>query len=163
MVHSQVRCRTCSRWPPFFRRTGKRPFNATWMNGQLVLFLYPQRQLRRRHGLRQGLELRDDLLRELVGMTRPSRLRQQSDNPSVFPSSLGGVKGGTRKRKQRGCMGDGIPINAHTSQEFLFDLHQVTRVKEGRAIGEERITHLIGMWMKGMRVTQGHEFFVRHT
>ncbi len=50
-------------------------------------------------------------------------------------------------------MGNRIPINPHAAQEFILDLHQITRVKERRSTGEERILYLIRMRMKGMRLT----------
>src|SRR5713101_2251269 len=59
----------------------------------------------------QRLKLSNELFGELVGMTRPGWLRQQSNDPRLFPGSLGGVKGGTGEGKQRGRVGDRIAIN----------------------------------------------------
>src|SRR2546427_745935 len=104
------------------------------------------------------------------------RLSQPGGNPTAHDLSpswrctpdgmqgpgLGRVKGRTREGKQRGGMGNRIPLDPHAAQEFILDLHQVARVKEGGATRKERVSYLIRMGMKGMRLTQGLEFFVRH-
>src|SRR5947208_18591 len=87
-------------------------------------------------------------------MTRPAWLGQQSHDPRLFPGSLCGVKGGTREGKHRGRVGDRRAINPYPSQELIFDLHQIPWVKEGRSTRKERVSHLIGMWMKRVRLAQ---------
>ncbi len=159
-VHSQVHCAASSRWSPFFRRPGEGAFNAAWMNRQVMLFLYPLRQLRWGERLCQRLKLSNELCGELVGMTRPGWLGQQSNDPRLFPGSLCGVKGGTREGKQRGRVGDSIAINPYPSQELLFDLHQIPWVKEGRSTRKERVSHLLGMRMKRVRLAQERKLFV---
>jgi len=85
------------------------------MDPQVMLLLEPLGELWSRHRLGQGVQLHDEFLSELVGMTRSSRLWEQASDACLFPGSMGRVKGRAGKSKQGCGLRDGIAIHTHAS------------------------------------------------